>query len=165
MNNILASFMGFDGRLNRQAWWIGVIVLIIVGFVVAWILGMILGTSNIGALINADGTINQDAVNSLTTKAGWQGLIVSVLFAYPQLALNMKRRHDRNNNGYDAIALAAISIIWQLLTALGLTLSMGFLTPVIGVIILVLAIWLLVQCGFLKGTAGPNSYGPDPLQG
>lgn len=165
MNNLLSDLMGFDGRINRQRWWIGVIVLIVIGVIIAWILGMILGTSNIGALINADGSINQDAVNALTTKAGWQGLIISVVFAYPQLALNLKRRHDRNNNGYDAIALAAISIIWQLLTALGLTLSLGFLTPVIGVVILVLAIWLLVQCGFLKGTAGPNSYGPDPLQG
>ena len=24
-------------------------------------------------------------------------------------------------------------------------------------------IWTLVECGFLKGTAGPNQYGPDPL--
>src|SRR4051812_29721664 len=112
MNNILANYMGFDGRINRQQWWIGVIVLIVVGVIIAWILGMILGTSNIGALINTDGTVNQDAVNALTTKAGWQGLIISIVFAYPQLALNIKRRHDRNNNGYDAIALAAISIIW-----------------------------------------------------
>jgi uncharacterized membrane protein YhaH (DUF805 family) len=29
--------------------------------------------------------------------------------------------------------------------------------PIIG------AIWLLVECGFLRGTEGPNNYGPDPI--
>jgi uncharacterized membrane protein YhaH (DUF805 family) len=24
-------------------------------------------------------------------------------------------------------------------------------------------LWLLVQCGFLRGTQGPNRWGPDPL--
>jgi uncharacterized membrane protein YhaH (DUF805 family) len=28
-----------------------------------------------------------------------------------------------------------------------------------------LGLWILVQAGFLKGTAGPNQYGPDPLGG
>jgi len=26
-------------------------------------------------------------------------------------------------------------------------------------------LWLLIELGFLKGTAGPNQYGPDPLGG
>jgi len=25
-------------------------------------------------------------------------------------------------------------------------------------------LWLLVPLGFLKGTKGPNRYGPDPLE-
>jgi uncharacterized membrane protein YhaH (DUF805 family) len=24
-------------------------------------------------------------------------------------------------------------------------------------------LWYLIECGFLRGTPGPNSYGPDPL--
>jgi uncharacterized membrane protein YhaH (DUF805 family) len=31
------------------------------------------------------------------------------------------------------------------------------LVPVIG------GLWYLIECGFLKGTTGPNNYGPDPL--
>jgi uncharacterized membrane protein YhaH (DUF805 family) len=27
-----------------------------------------------------------------------------------------------------------------------------------------LSIWGLIEMGFLRGTAGPNRYGPDPLQ-
>ena len=35
----------------------------------------------------------------------------------------------------------------------------------LGFIVGIYAIYLLVVLGFLKGTAGPNNYGPDPLQG
>jgi uncharacterized membrane protein YhaH (DUF805 family) len=27
-----------------------------------------------------------------------------------------------------------------------------------------IGIWFFVELGFLRGTAGPNRYGPDPLQ-
>jgi uncharacterized membrane protein YhaH (DUF805 family) len=27
----------------------------------------------------------------------------------------------------------------------------------------VLMLWLVIEIGFLKGTQGPNRYGPDPL--
>ena len=36
---------------------------------------------------------------------------------------------------------------------------------VFGVLILAYAIWLLVETGFLRGTPGPNRFGPDPLGG
>jgi uncharacterized membrane protein YhaH (DUF805 family) len=29
---------------------------------------------------------------------------------------------------------------------------------------LALAVWGIVELGFLRGTAGPNQFGPDPLQ-
>jgi len=34
----------------------------------------------------------------------------------------------------------------------------------LGIIVGIYAIYLLVVLGFLKGTSGPNNYGPDPLQ-
>ena len=55
---------------------------------------------------------------------------------YPMLAVYAKRWHDRDKSGW-----------WTLIG----------LVPFIG------AIWLLVECGILEGTRGPNSYGPDPL--
>ena len=35
---------------------------------------------------------------------------------------------------------------------------------VLGVASFVISIWGLVELGFLRGTVGPNPYGPDPLQ-
>jgi uncharacterized membrane protein YhaH (DUF805 family) len=48
----------------------------------------------------------------------------------------VKRYHDRNKSGW-----------WILIV----------FVPVIG------GLWYFIECGFLRGTPGPNTYGPDPL--
>jgi uncharacterized membrane protein YhaH (DUF805 family) len=144
MNNIMGAFTGFEGRLNRQRWWIGVIILAIIGIIISWILGAIFGT---GLIMNP-----ADATDP-----------AALIFAYPYLAIAIKRRHDRNNNGYDVIGFLILELLINLLNALGL--ALGMLSGLLGIILLVYAIYLLVVLGFLKGTAGPNNYGPDPLQG
>lgn len=62
--------------------------------------------------------------------------IVALALLYPSLAVGVKRWHDRDKSGW-----------WMLI----------LLIPLIG------AIWYLIACGILKGTDGPNRYGPDPL--
>jgi uncharacterized membrane protein YhaH (DUF805 family) len=32
-----------------------------------------------------------------------------------------------------------------------------------GLAAFVISVWLFVQIGFLRGTSGPNRFGPDPL--
>ena len=63
-------------------------------------------------------------------------LIVNLLLVWPALAVSVKRWHDRDKSGW-----------WVLLN----------LVPVIG------WIWMLIENGFLRGTAGPNHFGDDPL--
>jgi uncharacterized membrane protein YhaH (DUF805 family) len=67
-------------------------------------------------------------------------LIVLVVFGvvatWVSLAVAVKRYHDRNKSGW-----------WILIV----------FVPVIG------GLWYFIECGFLRGTPGPNSYGPDPL--
>jgi uncharacterized membrane protein YhaH (DUF805 family) len=158
MNNFIGNFIGFDGRLNRQAWWLSVIALIVVAVVLSWIIGMIMGT---GGML----TLEQAMDPAYLQKAAWQGLIVSVITAYPYLAISVKRRHDRNNNGYDAIGLIVVGILYNLLQALGIITMGNTVGMIVGLVFAVYAIYMLVQLGFLKGTAGPNNYGPDPLGG
>ena len=63
-------------------------------------------------------------------------LVVNLLLLWPALAVSAKRWHDRDKSGW-----------WLLLNLL----------PVIG------WLWALVDNGFVRGTTGPNRYGPDPL--
>jgi uncharacterized membrane protein YhaH (DUF805 family) len=73
---------------------------------------------------------------------GKAGAIIIVIFSlaiiWPALAIQAKRWHDRDKSAW-----------WLLMN----------LVPAIG------GIWVLVECGFLRGTEGQNSFGPDPLAG
>jgi uncharacterized membrane protein YhaH (DUF805 family) len=62
--------------------------------------------------------------------------IVSLIMIYPAIMLYAKRWHDRGKSGW-----------WTLILIL----------PVIG------WLWMLIECGFLRGTEGPYRFGPDPL--
>lgn len=59
-----------------------------------------------------------------------------VIATWISVAVAVKRYHDRNKSGW-----------WVLIV----------FVPIIG------GLWYLIECGFLRGTAGPNNYGPDPL--
>ena len=41
----------------------------------------------------------------------------------------------------------------------------GGLAIILGLAGFGISIWALVELGFLRGTVGPNQYGPDPLEG
>ncbi|TWT96445.1 DUF805 domain-containing protein [Neorhodopirellula pilleata] len=60
---------------------------------------------------------------------------------FPVLAMGIivqiKRWHDRDKSGW-----------WVLINAI----------PILG------GIWSFIECGCMKGTNGPNQFGPDPLQ-
>lgn len=62
--------------------------------------------------------------------------VAGLLLIWPMLAGQVKRWHDHDKSGW-----------WVLI---------GFV-PIIG------PIWTLVVVGFLRGTVGPNRFGPDPL--
>jgi uncharacterized membrane protein YhaH (DUF805 family) len=70
------------------------------------------------------------------------GMILMVIFGivmiWSSLAMQVKRWHDRDKSA------------WWLL--------MNFV-PFIG------ALWVFIECGFLRGTEGQNRFGPDPLAG
>jgi uncharacterized membrane protein YhaH (DUF805 family) len=62
-------------------------------------------------------------------------LLLNIPMIWVGLAISVKRWHDRDKSG------------WMVLI---------ILIPIIG------ALWALVECGFLRGTVGPNKYGEDP---
>ena len=62
--------------------------------------------------------------------------LVSLLSVWPTLAVQAKRWHDVDRSAW-----------WLLIN----------LVPFIG------GIWVLIVCGFFRGTSGMNRFGPDPL--
>ena len=156
MDNIKALLTTTEGRIGRQQWWIGIVVLIVISIVASIVLS-ILSFGN-------------------ATVMAWFGLLINLALIWPSYCVGVKRRHDRDNNGTDLKILIAGSVLLNLLTATGIGSSMtdmgGVMVPVpsiwlgaLNLIFAIFAIYMLVQLGFLKGTTGPNSYGPDPLDG
>ena len=104
--------------------------------VVIWVVVLVVFGAILGsAAVSSD---PQAALQSVGVVGGLILLAVYILALWIGLAIAAKRWHDRNKSG------------WWVLIAF---------VPVIG------GLWYLIECGFLRGTAGPNTYGADPLAG
>lgn len=148
-----ALFLSSAGRISRRTWWIGTLILVAASIA----LNVVLAPVGLGM------------------GSGWGPFIVYLALIYPALNLGLKRRHDRDDPGRDYLIVVAGSAIFTVLQAFGIgytavDLGNGFvgMAPVLWMSVLQLAfglfgVYVLVQLGFLRGTAGVNSYGPDPL--
>jgi uncharacterized membrane protein YhaH (DUF805 family) len=130
----MSLFTSFEGRINRQKWWLGLIVLVIIQWIFYIVIGMIFGGGMMINLNPEDPEAVRQAMGALMIPL----LILILIFLWPTLAIYAKRWHDRGKSGW-----------WTLI----------ILIPLIG------PIWSLVELGFLRGSEGPNQYGPDPLAG
>ena len=126
-----------EGRVNRQPFWIALICL---------------------------------SIPELAAHYAWGdrwSSIVSLILAYPNFAVFAKRGHDRNVPTWVPGVLIAGSIIFSLLTLFDLVGGPGRPNTLFYVLALplgIMALILLVDFGFRRGTVGPNRYGPDPLE-
>lgn len=151
-----ALFSTTTGRISRKTWWVGVVLLLIVGAVLSAILNLI-------------------GLGATATSAGWGALIVALVLLYPGYCIGLKRRQDRGNNGLDLKILYGLTLLSSLIQALGIGITptdvgngvilptpAGWLMALL-IVLGIFGIYMLVQLGFLKGTQGPNAYGADPV--
>lgn len=130
-------FFSFSGRINRAKFWIASLVLMI-----AFVIPVML------------------AAATMSTVMWILAIVVFVAVTICGLAVGAKRLHDRDRSAW-----------WLVLFYLGpgFLQGLGEAMGEIGVILLVvsvgISIWALVELGFLRGTPGPNRFGPDPLAG
>lgn len=140
-------FMSMEGRIGRQNYWIGLVILIVIGIIISQLIAFLFGYTNLLArLLN---------------------FIYVIAIAYPAYALMAKRFQDRGKNGTLAGILIGLSILGALLGLFGLTgdpLAPNTFGTILGLATLVVAIWYLIELGFLRGTVGANEYGPDPVE-
>jgi uncharacterized membrane protein YhaH (DUF805 family) len=141
----------FTGRINRGKYWLAVLI-----YMVVW-------TVFFAVIVIWLGGLNPDNLMSFAGKGLliWLvGLILLIAGTWSGLAVGVKRLHDRDKSGW-----------WILLFWLGPSILGSWQTTAPdlgGGFILALAataigIWAFVELGCLRGTPGPNQYGPDPL--
>ncbi len=134
-------FTSLDGRINRKPYWLAALVLFAISLVVQ--LGVYFA-------------------------AGLQAMmIVGLAFMWPGFALAVKRAHDRNRPTWLVALFFAILLVSTFMQIAGVHETAGEPTTpyiVVSMIFLIFAIYAFIDWGLLRGTNGPNQYGPDPLQ-
>lgn len=138
MNNIdFGSLLfGFDGRINRAKYWIAVAVYFVVTLIA------------MGLMFALHGMIGMVLMG-----------IIYVVMIVSGIAVGIKRLHDCDKSGW---WLLVFYLLPGLLSAAAMSMDDSI---ILNLLSFAVSIWGLLQLGFLRGTIGPNRFGPDPIPG
>jgi len=143
-------FFRFDGRIGRKSWWVGTLILV---------------AASIGGMLILDPSVF-DLDRAPPRTPNLAATIWHLALVIPGTAVMVKRFNDRNWPYWIGFAYGALGAM----ITLGQHFNM-FLPGFSGVpetIVVVFAglasLYAFVETGLLRGNAGPNRYGPDPLE-
>lgn len=151
MHGLLRLFTSFDGRISRKSWWIGNVILWTVGFS--------------GSIALNPSILELDPATKFEPTV-WQ-LLLGIALLFPSLAVMIKRLNDRDHPRAIGYAWACIAIATVVASSLGYLRDMRDITMsewILYAPAILFAFWISIDCGFLKGTPGPNRFGSDPLE-
>ena len=158
-------FFSLQGRISRTWWWIGTLCVLFATYglsiLVLWLLG-------------EDPTYYWNDKLPTPTNA----LIDAIAFVVTlraALAVDIKRIHDRGRTAYLLVPLYLGSLALIMMDGMGINpfffdveATNFLLMPVfiysLIFLLVVYAIWMIIELGLGKGTRGISKYGPDPLE-
>jgi uncharacterized membrane protein YhaH (DUF805 family) len=140
---MMQLLFSFQGRLNRKPYWTVVITVTVV-FILLLLLAL--------------AALREYGLEFLPVT-----IAILVLLYIPLiwigLALGAKRLHDRGKSAWWLLVFYALPTI--LSTAADRMEDVEFI--LLHAVSLGISVWAFVELGCLRGTVGPNRYGPDPL--
>jgi uncharacterized membrane protein YhaH (DUF805 family) len=169
----ISLFTRVDGRLGRARWWLGTFVIAIASVAIWWV---ILRLLKVPPGYQLDPSIDPGERARYTRLFVYAYAATTAIIAYPAVALMKKRLNDRDRPSwllavFWAPAIANIALtLFETGTQAGTGAADGPLDSPLSALLFavetavsLIVIWSIVELGFLKGTPGPNRYGPDPL--
>ncbi|MEH0743224.1 DUF805 domain-containing protein [Vibrio cholerae] len=139
--SIKALLFSFQGRIGRKVYWLWNVVYYLV-------------------IVSFAATLN--AVIPATAHLILPVFLVIVLI--PDLAITAKRWHDRDKSSW-WLLLNVPLVIGRMTMPVGdpgQVAQPAALQTAISVVAMICGVWILVECGFFKGTEGENRFGPQP---
>ena len=143
------------GRISRSQYWLKL-------FLPVFAVGLVLGLLRL-----ANGEVTSGPFSTL-------GFLFHLAVLWPGIAILVKRIHDRNKSGWLAWLLyAPLIVIIITLIGGGIAIAVGnnvaggtlfIISGVLGIFLVIVAIWFFIEFGCLRGTIGANRYGPDPTR-
>jgi uncharacterized membrane protein YhaH (DUF805 family) len=144
-------FFSFQGRINRAKYWLAVLIYVAGMVFIAFVLaeGLNLGWSGgTGGLV-----------------VGLTIFILYFVLVVSGLAVGAKRLHDRGRSGWWLLVFYLLpSVLSVISDAIGGASGSQAIGGLFSLIPFGIWIWAFVELGCLPGTAGPNKYGPNPLE-
>lgn len=147
--NPITLFFSAEGRIPRSTWWIGAVMLGVIGLIGIYLLLRMFGPD---LFLTFRGRACSFAFNTCLLFMGYN--------------LAAKRFQDRSRSiVYPRIVLclALTKLLLDLFRVTGDPWALNFIDVFFLIFILGVLIWYVAELGCLRGTAGPNRHGPDPL--
>ena len=148
MDALVELLTTFNGRINRAKWWLGLLIVSIANVLV-------------GMLINPDLFLADASLPS------WPDTLWQIALIYPGTAITVKRFNDTNRLAWLGYLFAPLSAL--LLLKPHFTETLAAVGPVIQLTIVIpmfaYFLFAFIDNGCVRGTDGPNGFGPDPLAG
>jgi len=180
MDQYKQLYTSFAGRIGRKQFWIGMVGLLVANIVIGILILPVVGLGMVPDMAAQQaGAVDVEEAARLIgqsmSRSAWASLLLLTVFALPTLAVSIKRRRDRNKSGMDVVVYYVLAGVVQFLVATGIGVTttdfQGVMLPTPNLIVSLLSLglglfglYLFVTMGFLRGTNGPNDFGPDPLR-
>jgi len=134
--NLVGLLFSYQGRINRAKYWIAALIYIVL---LMFLVGFYVALPGLGFLIAI--------------------MIAYLVMVVSGFMVAIKRLHDRDKTGWWVLLFYGVPIVLSWFTLS----TDGVLYAVLSVVSFVVSIWALVELGCLRGSIGPNQYGPDPV--
>ena len=143
------SYFSFQGRSNRQRYWVTGVAIFVLLFLSALVIG----------------ALGEIPVVGILADLVFLGMLVAGVVAV--LANGARRLHDRGHSAWWLVLFTGVPTLLAIPAELA-KFSGSEGAQMLGAILVLLglpfSIWGFVVMGCLKGTAGPNKFGEDPLR-
>jgi uncharacterized membrane protein YhaH (DUF805 family) len=133
----LRLFFSFQGRINRAKYWLLTLMSLAVTLAVSFLLFTISGRPPLAVL-----------------------LVLVIPFVVSVFAIAVKRLHDRDKSGWWMLLFYFLP---RVLDSIGERTENQLVFVVMFVLSFGISIWAIIELGVLRGSIGPNRYGPDPI--
>ncbi|HYF07699.1 MAG TPA: DUF805 domain-containing protein [Acetobacteraceae bacterium] len=157
----MLGWLGTRGRIRRRVWWLAYALPVLAG-----LLALVVPNLMIEYRTGQERSLYRGAEWYLLFGLGWIATAGAI-----------RRLHDRGRSGWLVLLAWVVLLLpwtgwmlfWEAARLHGQQAGAGMpIMVVIVVLLLVFALaclWMVVELGFLRGTPGPNAYGPDPRGG
>ena len=151
-------YFGLKGRFNRaRAWRHSLLAFVVAGVLQLLVIYMFPIPEQLITMFHSE--VLEKGIVSVVMSAP------SVTFVYIWAAIGVKRLHDRNKSGWWAVLYLGVPslLLVMMLAAADANGQLHGWAAALMIPFLILLLASFVELACLKGTAGPNQYGPDPL--